>query len=196
MSDRVLLVLPNALEASAIRAALDGSPDIAVDVECVFRCSDGLQRLQDDRQNAIAAVVLDLFLPDSQGIETLKAFLRVRPLVPILVVSRTQDESTAIQAVQQGAQDYLLLERVDAYSLQKALRGMLTRSSRTRGSRSGCNARASHAGRDWRCDRYDRRRRQRDLSESRRRIHDGLVTARGSRATVGPGTADHRRGDP
>jgi diguanylate cyclase (GGDEF)-like protein/PAS domain S-box-containing protein len=132
MSDDVLLVLPNALEASAIRAALDGPPDMAVDVECVFQCSDGLQRLQDDRQNAIAAVVLDLFLPDSQGIETLKAFLRVRPLVPILVVSRTQDESTAIQAVQQGAQDYLLLERVDAYSLQKALRGMLTRSSRTR----------------------------------------------------------------
>ena len=132
MSDRVLLVLPNPLEASAIRAALDGSPDIAVDVECVFRCSDGLQRLQDHRQNAIAAVVLDLFLPDSQGLETLRAFLRVRPLVPILVVSRTQDESTAIQAVQQGAQDYLLLERVDAYSLQKALRGMLTRSSRTR----------------------------------------------------------------
>jgi diguanylate cyclase (GGDEF)-like protein/PAS domain S-box-containing protein len=88
-----------------------------------------LQRLRDHRQDAIAAVVLDLFLPDSQGIETLEAFLRARPLVPILVVSRTQDESTAIKAVQQGAQDYLLLERLDGYTLPKALRGMLARSA-------------------------------------------------------------------
>jgi len=129
MSDRVLLVMANALAASAIRASLEGSPDVAFAVECVFRCSDGLQRLRDHRQDAIAAVVLDLFLQDSQGIETLEAFLRARPFVPILVVSRTQDESTAIQAVQHGAQDYLLLERVDRYTLPKALRGMLARSA-------------------------------------------------------------------
>jgi len=129
MSDRVLLVMANALAASAIRASLEGSPDVALDVECVLRCSDGLQRLKDHRQAAIAAVVLDLFLPDSQGIETVEAILRARPLVPILVVSRTQDENTAIQAVQHGAQDYLLLERVDRYTLPKALRGMLARSA-------------------------------------------------------------------
>jgi diguanylate cyclase (GGDEF)-like protein/PAS domain S-box-containing protein len=132
MSDGVLLVVPNALEASTIRASLNGSADVAFDVECVFRCRDGLQRLRDHRQDAIAAVVLDLFLPDSQGIETLEAFLLACPLVPILVVSRAQDESTAIRAVQQGAQDYLLLERVDGYTLPKALRGMLTRSARAK----------------------------------------------------------------
>ena len=129
MSDRVLLVMANALAASAIRASLEGSPDVAFDVECVLRCSDGLQRLHDHRQDDIAAVVLDLFLPDSQGIKTVEAILRARPLVPILVVSRTQDESTAMQAVQHGAQDYLLLERVDRYTLPKALRGMLARSA-------------------------------------------------------------------
>jgi diguanylate cyclase (GGDEF)-like protein/PAS domain S-box-containing protein len=132
MFDGVILVMANAPEASVVRAALNDAQDVAFDVECVFRCSDGLQRLRDHRQAAIAAVVLDLLLPDSQGIDTLEALLLASPLVPILVVSRTQDESTAILAVQQGAQDYLLLERIDGYTLPKALRGMLTRSARAK----------------------------------------------------------------
>ena len=71
----------------------------------------------------------DLFLPDSQGIETLETLLRAAPRVPVMVLSRRCDESVAVTAVQRGAQDYLLLEHLDHYSLPKALNGMLERAA-------------------------------------------------------------------
>src|SRR6202043_952278 len=88
-------------------------------------------RLRHQPGEEIAAVVVDLFLSDSQGIETLDQLLRVSPHVPILVLSRSRDEEVARLAVQHGAQDYLLQERLDGYSLPKALTSMLERSAYT-----------------------------------------------------------------
>src|SRR5207244_7236823 len=77
----------------------------------------------------IAAVVVDLFLSDSQGIETFDQLLRASPHVPILVLSHLRDEDVARLAVQRGAQDYLLQERLDGHSLARALSSMLERSA-------------------------------------------------------------------
>jgi diguanylate cyclase (GGDEF)-like protein len=74
--------------------------------------------------------VLDLFLPDSQGIETFDTLLGAAVRIPILVLSRSQDEDIARLAVQCGAQDYLLKDRLDGYSLSKAVNNMLERSAR------------------------------------------------------------------
>ena len=73
--------------------------------------------------------MVDLFLPDSQGIETFDKLFRVSPHIPILVWSRLRDEDAARLALQRGAQDYLLAERLDDYSLSKALTSMLERST-------------------------------------------------------------------
>ena len=124
MSESILLVMADALEASAVRSSLIDSRDVAADVECVFRCSEGLQRLRDSHLGVVTAAVIDLFLPDSQGIATFEAFFQAYPQVPILIVNRTRDESIAREAVRRGAQDYLLLENVDSHTLPKALRGM------------------------------------------------------------------------
>jgi diguanylate cyclase (GGDEF)-like protein/PAS domain S-box-containing protein len=77
----------------------------------------------------IAAVVVDLFLSDSQGIETFDTLLRAAPHVPLLVLSRLRDETVAQLAVKRGAQDYLLQEHLDGPSLRKALSNMLERSA-------------------------------------------------------------------
>ncbi len=74
-------------------------------------------------------MLVDLFLPDSQGIDTFDRLFRAAPQIPILVLSAPEDEELAKLAVQRGAQDYLLKTRLDDYLLPKALRSMVERAA-------------------------------------------------------------------
>jgi DNA-binding NarL/FixJ family response regulator len=80
-------------------------------------------------RNAFAAILVNLFLQDSHGIETFDRIFQISPDVPILVLSSLEYESTAKLAVQRGAEDYLLEAHLDSYLLPKALRNMLERAS-------------------------------------------------------------------
>jgi diguanylate cyclase (GGDEF)-like protein/PAS domain S-box-containing protein len=129
MSRNLLLILADAAEAKAVRRSLVRSRDGLFKVEWVSSCGDAIKRLGDQGREEIAAVVVDLFLPDSEGIQTLDQLLSASPHIPMLVLSHVQDEDVAKLAVQRGAQDYLLQERLDGYSLPKALSNMLERSA-------------------------------------------------------------------
>jgi diguanylate cyclase (GGDEF)-like protein/PAS domain S-box-containing protein len=105
-------------------------------VEWIRLCSTGVSRLvrseerrAEDSAGAISAVLADLSLPDSRGIETFERLFRVAPRVPILILSNIHDEDVAKLAVQRGAQDYLLTARIDSYLLPKTLRSMIERSA-------------------------------------------------------------------
>src|SRR4029077_13685495 len=129
VSRNVLLVLADAAEAKAVRRSLIKARDDPFKVEWVSGCDAAIKRLGNQGGEEIAAVVVDLSLPDSHGIETFDTLLRASPHVPILVLSHLRDEDVARLAVQHGAQDYLLQERLDGYSLSKALNNMLERSA-------------------------------------------------------------------
>jgi diguanylate cyclase (GGDEF)-like protein/PAS domain S-box-containing protein len=129
MSRNVLLILADAAEAKAVRRSLVDSRDGPFKVEWVSGCGEAIKRLCNQGGEEIAAVVVDLFLPDSEGIQTFDQLLRASPNTPILVLSHLRDEGVARLAVQRGAQDYLLQERLDGYSLPKALSNMLERSA-------------------------------------------------------------------
>jgi diguanylate cyclase (GGDEF)-like protein/PAS domain S-box-containing protein len=127
----VLLIQEDPADAKAVRDALNGS----FQVEWVRCCSEGLGRLaregKQEKQgtHGIGAVLVDLFLPDSHGIETFERLFHAAPQIPILVLSAAQDEEIAKLAVQHGAQDYLLKTRLDAYLLPKALEMMVERAA-------------------------------------------------------------------
>ena len=127
MSRNVLLVLADPPEAKAIRRSLADSRGGLFKFEWVRRCDDASKRLCTAGGEQIAAVVADLTLPDSRGIETFDTLFRAAPHIPILILSHLRDEAVARLAVQRGAQDYLLHERLDGYSLPKALSNMLDR---------------------------------------------------------------------
>ena len=129
ISRKVLRVLANAAQAHVVQGSLANSRDGPFKVEWVSRCAGAMERLGDQRGREIAAIVLDLFLPDSQGIETFNTLFRASPHIPILVLSHLRDEAVARLAVQHGAQDYLLAEHLDHSSLSKALNNMLERSA-------------------------------------------------------------------
>jgi diguanylate cyclase (GGDEF)-like protein/PAS domain S-box-containing protein len=124
MALRILLVQDDTVVANAILAALNQSTDEAFEVEWVRSCAEALARL-----DHIAAILVDLYLPDSRGIQTFDRLYRAAPRIPILVLISPRDEETAKLAVQCGAQDYLLKGRLDAYLLPKAVGSMIERAA-------------------------------------------------------------------
>jgi diguanylate cyclase (GGDEF)-like protein/PAS domain S-box-containing protein len=134
MSKTVLLIQDDCGDAQSVREALIHPGDGNFQVEWVRLCSDGLKRLAKEGKpggqptDAIAAVLVDLFLPDSRGIDTFDRLFRLTPEVPILVLSTLQDEDVAKLAVRRGAQDYLLKERLDDYLLPR-LHSMVDRAA-------------------------------------------------------------------
>ena len=129
MSRNILLVLPDAADASAVREWLLESSDGNFQVEWVSRCAAGVDRLLSVEGERVAALVLDPFLSDSQGLETFHRLFNAAPRVPVLLLSRLRNEDLAREAVRCGAQDYLLWERLDGYTLPKAVNSMLERTA-------------------------------------------------------------------
>ena len=125
----VLLVHDDGGKAKVVKDALTNSSDGFFIVEWVERCAEAEQRLRKDGKECIAAILINLFLPDSQGQETFDRVFQISPDVPILVLSSVKQEDAAKLAVQRGAQDYVLEDYLDSYLLPKALRNMLERAS-------------------------------------------------------------------
>jgi DNA-binding NarL/FixJ family response regulator len=75
----------------------------------------------------VQVVLLDLSLPDSHGLGTFGALHTLAPNLPIVVLTGLNDEQLAIDAVQQGAQDYLVKGEVAPESLGRALRYAIER---------------------------------------------------------------------
>jgi diguanylate cyclase (GGDEF)-like protein/PAS domain S-box-containing protein len=129
MPQTVLLVHGDGAKAKLVKEALVNSSEGFFVVKWVERCSEAVSRLRRDRKEHIAAILINLFLPDSSGLETFDRIFQMSPDVPILVLSSLEHENTAKLAVQRGAQDYILEDHLDNYFLPKALRNMLERAS-------------------------------------------------------------------
>jgi signal transduction histidine kinase len=80
-------------------------------------------------ENAVDIVLLDLGLPDAQGMDAVRRARIVAPRTPLVVVTGNDDESLALQALQHGAQDYLVKGQIDHRGLHRALRYAIERKS-------------------------------------------------------------------
>ena len=116
---RVLLVEDNPGDARLIREMLAGAEAQVFSVEWVSRLADGLEKLSQDQ---IDVVLLDLGLPDSQGLETFIKAHDHAPQVPFLVLTGLADETLALTAVRKGAQDYLFKDETHPNLLLRAIR--------------------------------------------------------------------------
>lgn len=120
----VLLVSAVTAEARLVRRALAADTGRQWRLHRLRRLSHAIARLQ---RNKISAVLLDLSLPDSRGIETFEELFEAAPLVPILILADPENENIARQSTRQGAQDYLLKEHLDTYWLPRLLRSVIER---------------------------------------------------------------------
>ncbi len=121
---RVLLVEDNPGDARLIQLMLAEASDNLFEVESVDRLQAGLERVA---QNRIGLVLLDLSLPDSHGLETFAQMHSRAPRLPIIVLSGLDDTTLAVQAVHEGAQDFLVKGHVDSQLLVRAMRYAIER---------------------------------------------------------------------
>jgi diguanylate cyclase (GGDEF)-like protein/PAS domain S-box-containing protein len=133
----VLLIQNDSAEAYAVRDALANARDGSFRITWVRQCSDGLKALARAKAQAsrdaerFAAILVDLSLPDSSGIETFDRLFLAAPQIPMLILAIAKDEGIAKLAVQRGAQEYLLKGCRDAYLWPKAVSRVIERAANT-----------------------------------------------------------------
>lgn len=121
---RILLVEDNATEVLLVQESSRDLPGMTLDFRHTERLSSAIEILDEERFDA---VLLDLGLPDSTGLDT---FLRLRQAVrdvPVLVLTSLRDESVGEEAVQQGAQDFLVKSELPPFLLARSIRYAIER---------------------------------------------------------------------
>src|ERR1700677_3388674 len=109
MTHNILLIHDNPTDAKAVEETLGNAGKGVFQIEWVKSYAEGLKKLsttekqEKHKAGGIAAVLVDLSLPDSQGIETFDQIFKAAPHIPILVLVASRDEDIAKLAMQHGA---------------------------------------------------------------------------------------------
>ncbi len=120
----ILLVEDDPQDAFLLRKLLAEDGANPLELAWVERLSEGLARLQ---KGSFDVVLLDLSLPDSQGLQTFTHLYQAHAEVPIVVLTGVNDDALAVAAVKAGAQDYLVKGQFDTHLLQRAIRYAIER---------------------------------------------------------------------
>ena len=121
---RILLIEDNPGDIRLLQEYLKEGSACRFQVTEARRLSTGLERLAEARFDA---VVLDLSLPDSHGLDTLVRMHEAAQDVPIVVLTGIEDEVLGVQLIQAGAQDYLVKGQVSGPLLTRSLRYAIER---------------------------------------------------------------------
>lgn len=120
----VLLVEDNASLVRMMGDMLAQSTGAVISLESSSSVGEAKARLG---TGGIELILLDLSLPDSQGLDTFVEVYNHAPEVPIVVLTALEDETTALTALRDGAQDYLLKNEINSRALIRAIRYAIER---------------------------------------------------------------------
>ncbi len=115
---RVLMIEDNPGDARLVMATLHENTAPAFAIHHVAALAPGLDAATTQSWDV---VLLDLTLPDSAGLDTVTRFLAQATEPPVVVLTGLDDSAVGLQAVQQGAQDYLVKGQGDAEMLRRSL---------------------------------------------------------------------------
>ncbi len=115
---QVLLIEDSPTDAWLIEDALSEVAAFRLRLLRAERLSEAVAHLRTER---VDVVVLDLGLPDAQGLDTFRAFHRLAPDLPVLVLTGLDDMSVGLLAIQEGAQDYVLKRDIEPSLLRRAI---------------------------------------------------------------------------
>ncbi|WP_225913741.1 hybrid sensor histidine kinase/response regulator [Leptolyngbya ohadii] len=123
-SVKVLLVEDNTAELRLLQEILKNTVYKRFYLSPAKRMSEAIAYL---RAEEFDIVLLDLTLPDSTGLDSLDTIIRESPHLPIVVLTNTNNDELAIQAVRQGAQDYLVKRQINPDSLIRSIQYAIER---------------------------------------------------------------------
>jgi DNA-binding response OmpR family regulator len=117
----VLVVEDNPTDLKLIRRMLKSEHaarhDVRFDIKPTSRLSDAVEQVA----SGVDIVLLDLGLPDSQGLITLQRLRERNRQVPVVILSGLSDRQVSVEALHSGAQDYLVKDLVDGRLLTRAI---------------------------------------------------------------------------
>ena len=117
-TNKVLLVEDNPAEIRWFRELLADNSNDGFEMEAVGRISEALVNI---RGNNYAVILLDLGLPDGQGLDTVREVHTAAPHIPIVVMTGLEDEAIGLKAVQVGAQDYLNKSDIEGPTMMRSI---------------------------------------------------------------------------
>ncbi|MFZ3004159.1 MAG: EAL domain-containing protein [Undibacterium umbellatum] len=123
MAKRILVVTNVVTDALALQDALRKAHDGPYETQFASSLSNALEQIQ---KKQIDAILVDLSLPDSEGIATFEALFEVASKIPILTLCDL-DDSLAVEAVGLGAQGYLTKGHFSSYLVPQSLRNIIQR---------------------------------------------------------------------
>jgi PAS domain S-box-containing protein len=121
---KILLVEDNAGDARLLREMINEPAPRKHDLVHHASIEQAINYLVN---NPVDVVLLDLGLPDAQGLEAVRRIDRAAPHVPLVVLTGFDDETLAGQALQEGAQDYLVKGQIEPRGLLRAMRYAIER---------------------------------------------------------------------
>jgi PAS domain S-box-containing protein/putative nucleotidyltransferase with HDIG domain len=126
---RVLLVEDNPGDAALVGDLLSEGGPVEFEVERAPRLATAVERVTEDHFDGI---LLDLGLPDSTGIDTVRAMRQAAAELPIVVITGNGDEQTGMATIREGAQDYVVKGMVSAATLSRVLHYAMERNQSAR----------------------------------------------------------------
>jgi putative two-component system response regulator len=114
-----LIIEDNQADVDLIREALPETGPVSFRFETVTRLSEALLRL---KSGGIDLILLDLGLPDSQGLKTYHNLSEATSHIPVIILTSDDNEEMAVFAVREGAQDYLIKGQIGGSLLTRAVR--------------------------------------------------------------------------
>jgi DNA-binding response OmpR family regulator len=121
---KILLIEDNLAEARLLQEFIKLTKSQNFSLVHVQKLQEGINKLNNEKYDVI---LLDLTLPDSQGLASIPQLLQQNPSNPIIVLTNTNDEELAIEAVKQGEQDYLVKRHVNPDILVRSCRYAIER---------------------------------------------------------------------
>ncbi|AWV90235.1 Glu/Leu/Phe/Val dehydrogenase dimerization domain-containing protein [Bradymonas sediminis] len=121
----IVLVEDNPLQRRLIERLMAAGSRIPHVIESYGHLESAQERI---RRGGVDLILLDLVLPETQGLETLARVRARAPTVPVIVLTGVDDMETAVRAVSAGAHDYVLKDKLSAARLDRAVRYVLERS--------------------------------------------------------------------
>lgn len=132
----LLVIEDSRADAALLQAYFANDPEIAYRL---LIASDIEQARAFMAEVAIDVVLLDLFLPDTEGLSGLSCVRAMLPDVPVLILTGRDDDKLALQAVEAGAQDYILKDSLTARSIKRSVAYALQRKKHLTGVVRGAN---------------------------------------------------------
>lgn len=121
---KILLIEDNPGDVRLLRELLKEATTLRVELTHDDRLAAGLQRLE---REIFDLILLDLGLPDSQGLETFDKACVQAPDIPIVLLTGLDDDDMSIRAMQAGAQDYLIKGQIESNLLLRTIRYAIER---------------------------------------------------------------------